>query len=74
MKSDKTTLLQSVDGVKTEPNLDVEFKKEPVLNTSLCENETKNSNLCSKVKKINLMYLIFAFKKREYICSMLFSN
>lgn len=56
MKQEKTTLMPSVDGVKTEPNLDVEFKKEA---TPLCENESKNSNICSKV--IVCVFLIEAF-------------
>lgn len=56
MKPEKTTLLQSVDGVKSEPNLDVEFKKEPVLSAPLCDNESKNSNLCSKVSSFFIIY------------------
>lgn len=59
MKTEKTTLLPSVDGVKTEPNLDGEFKKEPMLSSPMCENESKNSNICSKVSGL---YMIFDIK------------
>lgn len=50
IKTEKSTPLPvvGVDVVKTEPNLDVEFKKEPGLNTPLCENDSKTS-ICTKV-------------------------
>lgn len=39
-----------VDVVKSEPNIDVEIKKEPALNTPLCEGDSKSQvNICTKV-------------------------
>lgn len=60
MKSEKPTPMLGVGvDVKTEPNLDVEFKKEPGFDNSLCDNESKNSlNMCSKVSSEN-MYKLF---------------